>query len=363
MAYVYRHIRLDKNEPFYIGIGTSKYYNRAYRNKNRSNLWQRIANKSGYEVEILFDNLTWDEACNKEKEFIALYGRIDLKNGCLANMTDGGDGAINIIISKEHRAKVAEANKKRIFTDEDRKNISIRHTGRIKSEESKIKLSNSLKNSQKFKEAIKNLTSALKLLPKNEDATKLLAEANEGLKASKIKPKKVEKNPEINFDAVNGPMKDQAENLLQTLAGEDKAAELKQLQEADSIMFEKLISEARIAFDNKDYQTSSIKYKEASELEHIAISAKYIAEDNHIKASLAFDKAEEVKKSAEAANTDLAKYTAAMIQGKEEMAAKKYEEAVKCFKDAVDIYPHYAEATDSLAKAEKLLEAFNLLKG
>ena len=22
MAYVYRHIRLDKNEPFYIGVGT-----------------------------------------------------------------------------------------------------------------------------------------------------------------------------------------------------------------------------------------------------------------------------------------------------------------------------------------------------
>jgi hypothetical protein len=25
MAYVYRHIRLDKNEPFYIGIGSGGY--------------------------------------------------------------------------------------------------------------------------------------------------------------------------------------------------------------------------------------------------------------------------------------------------------------------------------------------------
>lgn len=155
MAYVYRHIRLDKNEPFYIGIGTSKYYNRAYRNKNRSNLWKRIANKSEYEVEILLDNLTWDEACEKEKEFIALYGRKDLKTGCLANMTDGGDGAINLIVSKETREKVAEANRRRIFTDEDRKNISIRHTGRVKSEETRKKLSNSLKNSEKFKKSIK----------------------------------------------------------------------------------------------------------------------------------------------------------------------------------------------------------------
>jgi hypothetical protein len=30
MAYLYRHIRLDKNEPFYIGIGSDKQYKRAY---------------------------------------------------------------------------------------------------------------------------------------------------------------------------------------------------------------------------------------------------------------------------------------------------------------------------------------------
>jgi len=92
MPYVYRHIRLDKNEPFYIGIGSSEYYNRAYRNKNRSNLWERIATKGKYEVEIMLDNLTWDEACEKEKEFISLYGRIDLKTGCLANMTNSTAG-------------------------------------------------------------------------------------------------------------------------------------------------------------------------------------------------------------------------------------------------------------------------------
>jgi hypothetical protein len=172
MAYVYRHIRLDKNEPFYIGIGSSEYYNRAYRNKNRTDLWKRISVKGGYEVEILLDNLTWDEACEKEKEFISLYGRIDLKTGCLANMTDGGDGAINAIISKEHREKVAEANRKRVFTKEDRKNISIRHTGRVKSEESKKKLSNSLKNSEKFKAAIKINSEKYKGFKHSEESKK-----------------------------------------------------------------------------------------------------------------------------------------------------------------------------------------------
>jgi hypothetical protein len=30
MAYVYRHIRLDKNEPFYIGVGSDSNYSRAF---------------------------------------------------------------------------------------------------------------------------------------------------------------------------------------------------------------------------------------------------------------------------------------------------------------------------------------------
>jgi hypothetical protein len=96
MAYVYRHIRLDKNEPFYIGIGITENYSRAYSKKSRNKLWKTIANKSAYEVEIVFDDLSWEEACNKEKEFIELYGRIDNKSGILSNMTNGGDGTIGI---------------------------------------------------------------------------------------------------------------------------------------------------------------------------------------------------------------------------------------------------------------------------
>lgn len=87
---VYRHIRLDKNIPFYIGIG--KDINRPYNKKDRSNFWKRIIGKTEYTVEILFDNLTKDQAINKEVEFIELYGRVDLKTGSLCNMTCGGDG-------------------------------------------------------------------------------------------------------------------------------------------------------------------------------------------------------------------------------------------------------------------------------
>jgi len=75
MAYVYRHIRLDKNVPFYIGIGSDAKYRRAFEIKRRNIFWERIINKTEYLVEILFDNISNEFAKEKEKEFIQIYGR------------------------------------------------------------------------------------------------------------------------------------------------------------------------------------------------------------------------------------------------------------------------------------------------
>ena len=105
MPIVYRHIRIDKNEPFYVGIGNNE--KRAYCKKGRNKLWQNIVSKSKYDVEILLQDLTWEQACEKEKEFIYIYGRKDLGKGTLVNMTDGGDGNNNF--SKETREKISKA--------------------------------------------------------------------------------------------------------------------------------------------------------------------------------------------------------------------------------------------------------------
>jgi hypothetical protein len=109
MAYVYRHIRLDKNEPFYIGIAKDEFKNceRAYSKYYRNKYWHNIVNKNQYEVKIILDNLTWEEACEKEIEFIKLYGRADLKTGSLVNMTDGGDG-FKGPKTLEHRQKLGK---------------------------------------------------------------------------------------------------------------------------------------------------------------------------------------------------------------------------------------------------------------
>lgn len=92
MAYVYTYTRLDKNEVFYVGIGSDSKYKRAKNISSRTDYFKKIINKSKYKLDIVFDDLTWEEACLKEIELIALYGRKDLKTGSLVNFTDGGEG-------------------------------------------------------------------------------------------------------------------------------------------------------------------------------------------------------------------------------------------------------------------------------
>lgn len=91
MAFVYRHIRLDTNQVFYVGVGTQ--LRRAYDKRvGRNRFWKFITNKTDYDVEILFNDVSYEFALEKEMEFIKLYGRRDLGLGTLCNLNDGGGG-------------------------------------------------------------------------------------------------------------------------------------------------------------------------------------------------------------------------------------------------------------------------------
>lgn len=92
MAYVYRHIRKDINQPFYIGISLSKNnHNRAHEKAKRNPYWKNIVAQTDYDIQILFDSVSNDFAIAKEIELIALYKRIQ-DGGSLCNMTLGGEG-------------------------------------------------------------------------------------------------------------------------------------------------------------------------------------------------------------------------------------------------------------------------------
>lgn len=218
MAIVYRHIRLDNGMPFYIGI--SKSYRRAYSKHLRSNHWNSVVKKYGFEVEIIFDDLTYEEAKNKEIEFIKLYGRSDKNKGILVNMTDGGDGALGCIQSEESKnkkrlkslgrkhtleslTKMSESqkgiknhqfNKKGILnknfgtkkSDEFKKKISERAKERVleknsmfgkkHSEESKQKMREKALGRKLSEETKKIIRDKLKGKPKSEEAKKRMSE-------------------------------------------------------------------------------------------------------------------------------------------------------------------------------------------
>ena len=117
-AYLYTHTRLDTNEVFYVGIGTQDNYIRASRSHNRTNYWNNVVKRCGWKVDILYDNLSWEDACKKEKELIAFYGRIDLGTGTLVNLTDGGEGTLGHKHTEETKEKMSKTRKGRKYSEE-----------------------------------------------------------------------------------------------------------------------------------------------------------------------------------------------------------------------------------------------------
>jgi hypothetical protein len=140
MAYIYRHIRLDKNEPFYIGIGSDKKYQRANSSLSRNSIWKNIVKNTDFRVEIMIDEISYEFAKEKEIEFIEIYKRKE-DGGTLCNITKGGDGVLGLVHSIDSRRKMGDPNKGKIISDWHRRRISEYHTGKIVDEKTRKKIS------------------------------------------------------------------------------------------------------------------------------------------------------------------------------------------------------------------------------
>lgn len=92
MAVVYEHRSLIDNSVFYIGIGISD--KRATSRNSRNLHWKRkVEKEGGFKHNIIFKDLTWNDACEIEKRLISFYGK-SIDGGLLVNLTDGGDGLV-----------------------------------------------------------------------------------------------------------------------------------------------------------------------------------------------------------------------------------------------------------------------------
>lgn len=95
---VYVHRKLSDGSIFYVGKGTKK---RARSGRNRSVYWQRVADKYGWKLEIIQENISDAQAFLLEKKLISEIGREKL-----CNMTDGGEGCQGRKISESHKSKL-----------------------------------------------------------------------------------------------------------------------------------------------------------------------------------------------------------------------------------------------------------------
>ena len=138
--YLYRHIRLDAGMPFYIGVGSGR---RAGYIHGRNEIWNSIYKElnGNFKFDIILDDIPLEYALQKEKEFISMYGRIDLKSGTLANMTSGGLGISELSPISKTKISISNTGKKR--TEEVKLKMGLLRKGRVHTEESRSKISKS----------------------------------------------------------------------------------------------------------------------------------------------------------------------------------------------------------------------------
>ena len=104
--YVYAYLKKD-NTPYYIGKGSGR---RAYQ-PHRTNNGGIHTPKDKSRIIFLETNLSEVGAFALERRYIQWYGRKDLGTGIPRNLTDGGEGSVNMLRSesqKNHQKKFAQ---------------------------------------------------------------------------------------------------------------------------------------------------------------------------------------------------------------------------------------------------------------
>lgn len=165
--YLYQYVRLDKNEVFYVGIGTrykSKTdFTRATMSHRHNSICVAIINKTDYRIEIIAESDNNAEIRQQEMDLVTKYGRIDLKTGSLANMTNGGEIAPTYADFSPERREQLSADRKFRFTnnnpmkckDTAQKSATSR-IGQPYSDEARQKVSEGLRKSKQFQSAVRS---------------------------------------------------------------------------------------------------------------------------------------------------------------------------------------------------------------
>lgn len=103
--YVYIHRRKTDGAIFYVGKGTSYRSTEMY---GRNSYWHKVANKHGWESQIIKNNM--NETCSLSLEMAMIFSL--KKSGCrLTNNTSGGEGVSGFRHTEESKRKMSIARK------------------------------------------------------------------------------------------------------------------------------------------------------------------------------------------------------------------------------------------------------------
>lgn len=182
-VYIYRDPRPKKKlVPIYVGKGMA-FYKRAdiHLRGAKNEILNRILKKiKAADLQPIVEVVAWydveADAFECEKALIAKFGRINLKTGSLANLTDGGEGASGMKLSEETKEKLRVSATGRKASDETKAKMSASRKLVTISDDTRAKLSVSLTEaykSEKLRAAVGDLHRGKVM----SDATKALLRA------------------------------------------------------------------------------------------------------------------------------------------------------------------------------------------
>ena len=182
---VYMHTA--PNGKVYIGI-TKQKLKRRWQNGsgyNKNSHFKRAIKKYGWDNfkhELLFENLSEEEAKRKEIELIAFYKSNDRKYGY--NNSTGGESASGKVLSEETKSKIRKANLGKKLPKETREKISKSNMGRKLSKEQIEIISRTHKGKKVSEETRKLISINTKKAMNNKEVKEKISKSSRGRKAS-----------------------------------------------------------------------------------------------------------------------------------------------------------------------------------
>jgi hypothetical protein len=128
--YVYAYYVPGEFLPFYIGKGRgNRFKTRLYGNAGEASGMMKNKllklKRQGIRPLVLklYTNLTEEQAFEKQRLLIKLYGRRDMGTGCLCNHTDGGERQSGRIFNEATRKQMSDSHKGKRPTPEANANM------------------------------------------------------------------------------------------------------------------------------------------------------------------------------------------------------------------------------------------------